>query len=120
MIPDLDVRDEDAEPAAADDAGDPPAEAVTVLNNPVHPPQAAGAEEPPDEPDDATDDVEQEPVVDEVTVQELTSQVNDLTVKLEAATRRADEIAAVARRQSEMVDELHRENRTLRACEIRE
>lgn len=39
---------------------------------------------------------------------------------LAAAERRADELAVVARRQSDMADELHAENRTLRAGEIRE
>lgn len=39
---------------------------------------------------------------------------------LRAAEHRADELATVARRQSEMADELHAENRRLREGEVRE
>ncbi len=45
----------------------------------------------------------------------------DAAVEAErSATRRADELAVVARKQSEMADELHAENRRLRDGEIRE
>ncbi|WP_354702332.1 Protein GrpE [Paraconexibacter sp. AEG42_29] len=37
-----------------------------------------------------------------------------------AATRRADELATIARKQTEMADELHAENRQLRTGEVRE
>ena len=40
--------------------------------------------------------------------------------RLRAAERRADELAAVARRQSDLVAELHEDNRRLRDGELRE
>src|SRR5262249_18761216 len=44
----------------------------------------------------------------------------ELLERLEKAERRADELAAVSRRQGEMAEELHKENRVLREGEIRE
>lgn len=44
----------------------------------------------------------------------------DLTERLRAAERRADELAAVSRRQADIAEELHRENRRLRDGELRE
>ena len=46
--------------------------------------------------------------------------VEALQERLRAAERRADELAAVARRQSDLVAELHEENRRLRDGELRE
>lgn len=45
--------------------------------------------------------------------------VEALQVRLAAAERRADELAMVSRRQSDMADELHKENRRLRDGELR-
>ena len=44
--------------------------------------------------------------------------VEALQERLAAAERRADELAVVSRRQSDMADELHRENRKLRDGEL--
>lgn len=44
--------------------------------------------------------------------------VEALQARLAAAERRADELAVVSRRQSDMADELHRENRKLRDGEL--
>ena len=126
MLPDLDVRDEGDEPASApavappvgeEPAADPLAdgEDVTELNNPLVP---VRSEASPDEPaDDAPED---EPSVAAPTVEELLGQVNALTLELKDKTRRANELADVASRRSDMIDELHRENSTLRAGEVRE
>ena len=46
--------------------------------------------------------------------------VQALRERLAAAERRADELATVSRRQSDMADELHKENRRLRDGELRE
>lgn len=46
--------------------------------------------------------------------------VDALIERLQAAERRADELAAVSRRQADMADELHKENRRLRDGELRE
>ena len=51
---------------------------------------------------------------------ELRAQVAVLTQSLAASQRRADELATVARKQTEMADELHADNRRLRDGEIRE
>jgi molecular chaperone GrpE (heat shock protein) len=53
-------------------------------------------------------------------VLELRAQVAELALSLAASQRRADELATVARKQTEMADELHADNRRLRAGEIRE
>ncbi|MEA2181616.1 MAG: molecular chaperone GrpE [Solirubrobacteraceae bacterium] len=53
-------------------------------------------------------------------VLELRTQVAELTQSLAATQRRADELATVARKQTEMADELHADNRRLRGGEIRE
>jgi molecular chaperone GrpE (heat shock protein) len=60
-----------------------------------------------------------EPAVDPA-VAELQAKVAALSEDLATAQRRADDAATVARRQSEMADELHAENRRLREGEIRE
>ena len=44
--------------------------------------------------------------------------VEALQERLAAAERRADELATVSRRQSDMVDELHKDNRRLRDGEL--
>lgn len=54
------------------------------------------------------------------TIERLQEQVDELTGDVEAANRRAEEMTTFARRQSEMVEELHRDNRTLRKGEMRE
>jgi molecular chaperone GrpE (heat shock protein) len=57
---------------------------------------------------------------EEPAVLELRTQVAELTQSLAATQRRADELATVARKQTEMADELHADNRRLRGGEIRE
>ena len=54
------------------------------------------------------------------TAAQLAARVAELTLAVEATQRRADELLMVARRQTEMADELHKENRRLRDGEIRE
>jgi molecular chaperone GrpE (heat shock protein) len=69
------------------------------------------------------DDVVDEQAEDEpVPVAEETPaiDVEALQERLAAAERRADELAAVSRRQSDMADELHRENRRLRDGELQQ
>lgn len=119
MAADLDVRCDDGEPASATPAGDDDGELEPAgsLNNPVADAERAQAADADERSTAPADDA---PSVHEADARRLASEVSDLSRELESATRRADELAAIARRQSEMVDELHRENRTLRAGEIRE
>ncbi len=51
---------------------------------------------------------------------ELGAELQRLSDALHRAERRADELAVVARKQTEMADELHAENRVLREGEVRE
>jgi len=91
------------------------AQTLAALNNPLDAPELAlSGDVLPPQP--ATG----EPDVDDAIIERLQDHVDELTKNLEAADRRADEVAAIVRRQSEMVDELHRENRALREGEIRE
>jgi len=69
------------------------------------------------EPDEHAPDP---PPIDPVLVEQLEARIAELDTGLGAAQRRADELATVARHQSDMVDELHGENRRLRDGEIRE
>lgn len=69
--------------------------------------EAASQAPPPPEPEDPA-------------VVELRAEVTELTRSLAASQRRADELATVARKQTEMADELHADNRRLRDGEIRE
>ena len=48
------------------------------------------------------------------------TELERLTEALQRAEQRADELAVVARKQSEMADELHAENRRMREGEVRE
>ncbi|MEJ7783679.1 MAG: nucleotide exchange factor GrpE [Solirubrobacteraceae bacterium] len=99
------------------------ADPATTLNDPVDSPEPASSSSTlpvADEAIVAPADADQEPSVAPTSVGRLQNQSIDLAQRLEAADQRADELAAIARKQSEMVDELHRENRTLRGGEIRE
>lgn len=96
---------------------------MDVLNNPIDPAEPVlpgtddpAAEQTPSVPDDSAG----EPAVEAPEAVALAREIDDLTEQLAVANRRVDEIAAIARRQSDMVDELHSENRTLRAGEVRE
>jgi molecular chaperone GrpE (heat shock protein) len=60
--------------------------------------------------EEASDAEEAEPAVD----------VAELQARLAAAERRADELAVVSRRQSDIADELHKENRRLRDGELQQ
>ena len=90
----------------------PEQEIAPVEPEPEVPEQEIAPVEPDPEPDP-------EPLPDPA-LAELASQIAELQAGLAAAQRRADELATVARRQSDMVDELHGENRRLREGEIRE
>ena len=59
-------------------------------------------------------------VVEEAEPEAPAVDVEALLERLAAAERRADELATVSRRQSDMADELHRENRKLRDGELQQ
>jgi molecular chaperone GrpE (heat shock protein) len=127
-----DDPDDDADETASEPS---PPDADPVAAAPVE-----QAPEPLPEPDDATEPADAEPVaaapetavpeeapepvpepgIDHAVVEQLQAQIAELDRNLAAAQRRADEMTLVARRQSDMVEELHGDNRRLRDGEIRE
>jgi molecular chaperone GrpE (heat shock protein) len=118
----------EAEPLAAAPQPEQPEQAVEALadlSNPVDPLdsaelESAEAEAPGEAPEPEPGPAVPGAVVDHAVVEQLQAQVAELDRALAAAQRRADEMTAIARRQSDMVEELHTDNRRLRDGEIRE
>jgi molecular chaperone GrpE (heat shock protein) len=71
-----------------------------------------------EETEETTADAESEEL--EVVEEAPAIDVEALLERLAAAERRADELAIVSRRQSDMADELHKENRRLRDGELQQ
>jgi molecular chaperone GrpE (heat shock protein) len=105
----------DADPVAAA----PVEQAPEPLPEPDDPTAPPGADPVAAAPEEAPEPVP-EPGIDHAVVEQLQAQIADLDRNLAAAQRRADEMTLVARRQSDMVEELHGDNRRLRDGEIRE
>ena len=109
----------DADPVAAAPVEQAP-EPLPEPDDPTAPPGADPvAAAPETAPEEAPEPVP-EPGIDHAVVEQLQAQIADLDRNLAAAQRRADEMTLVARRQSDMVEELHGDNRRLRDGEIRE
>jgi len=116
----------DAFPAPGD--GEAPGDAFPAPGDGEAPGDAfpAPSEKAADQTDDVAgrDDLAPQPPAaapaEAPAVRELRAQVAELTSSLAGAQRRADELATVARKQTEMADELHADNRRLRNGEIRE
>lgn len=124
------AQDETKAPAqAAEEIGDAAAQPADDAEQPA---DAAGqpADEQPDDaaaqpadvaqPDAVAPQAPAPPAAADPAVIELRTQVAELALALAASQRRADELATVARKQTEMADELHADNRRLRTGEISE
>jgi molecular chaperone GrpE (heat shock protein) len=111
----------DADPVAAAPAPAPPEAAPEPLPEPGDPTEPSEPEEPVAvAPETAAPEEAPKPGIDHAVVEQLQAQIAELDRNLAAAQRRADELTMVARRQSDMVEELHGDNRRLRDGEIRE
>lgn len=131
MTADPDEHDDEpaSEPAAPEEAPPEqpdPDEPVAEREDPADPldstrPPAPDAPAPatPQEAPEAAPELPG-PGAEPALVERLRAQIAALDEGLGAAQRRADEMSAIARRQSDMVGELHGENRRLRDGEIRE
>lgn len=111
----------------AQDETQAPAEAVEEIDDDepgsaARPAPADAAEQPAGEaqPNAFAPQAPAAPPAADPAVVELRAQVAELALALAASQRRADELATVARKQTEMADELHADNRRLRSGEISE
>lgn len=131
-VPPASLADELPAPSAAD-PGDPALPTGPAADGPpaaptVGPPATPGAAapagtdasgaEPPARPTPSPAALEIETEHLRRLLEKASARLDLQTEETQAAQRRADEHAAVARRQTEMADELHAENRVLRQGEI--